>query len=252
MGWAFGPGGSRDGSFKRCTTIKFIQERTVKVEARHQGGHWEEDLIVSAGQRRVIASLVGRKMRLTMLSHWPTRTRPTCRRRTDRSVLTHSRTDATSPDLGPVRLDVAHLQSEHLTGLLICFVDPQPPWRRGSNEKVNGPSRHYFPKGTDLAVWTTEERDVVAAALIDRPRLCLTTWRGPQFMRRWERRLARTPILFVRWNVLALSGLTCQAVSPSAIWSVMFGDRLVGDWSRSWMRGGARCRGLSSRPRRGR
>jgi IS30 family transposase len=62
-----GRGRSRDGALKQSTTMKSIHQRPPAVESRRQAGHWEGDLIIGAGQRSAIATLVERKFRTTML-----------------------------------------------------------------------------------------------------------------------------------------------------------------------------------------
>jgi IS30 family transposase len=172
--------------------MKSIHQRPPTVASRQQAGHWEGDLLVGAGQRSAIATLVERKFRLTILVPVPR----------DHSAQTVGDALIGAFTKIPARLRRTltwdqgnemfhHQRIERHTGLKIYFADPHSPWQRGSNENINGLLRQYFPKGTDLNTWTADQLDYVAAELNDRPRLCLDDRTPNEAMQLWARQQAR-------------------------------------------------------------
>ena len=190
-----GRGRTRDGALKQSTNMKSIHDRPAAVWSRRQAGHWEGDLIIGAGQRSAIATLVERKFRTTVLVPVPR----------DHSAQTVGDALIGAFNRLPAELRRTltwdqgnemfhHQRIEQQTGLKIYFADPHAPWQRGSNENLNGLLRQYFPKGTDLNAWTTDQLSYVAAELNDRPRLCLGDRTPNEAMQRWARQHATTMI----------------------------------------------------------
>jgi IS30 family transposase len=186
-----GRGRSRDGALKQSTNMKSIRERPAAVEPRRQAGNWEGDLIVGAGQRSAIATLVERKSRFTML----------VRLSGDHSARTVGNALIAAFAKLPASLRRTltwdqgnemfhHDRIERQTGLGIFFADPHSPWQRGTNENTNGLLRQYLPKGTDLSRWTEDQLQEIAAELNERPRLCLNDKSPSQIMRQWQRQQA--------------------------------------------------------------
>jgi IS30 family transposase len=186
-----GRGRSRDGALKQLTKLRSIHERPASVETRRQPGHWEGDLIVGTQQRSAVATLVERKMRLTLLIRLPNG--HSAQHVGDALIATFTQL--------PVKLRRTltwdqgnemfhHERIEAATGLKIYFADPHSPWQRGSNENANGLVRQYLPKGTDLSVWDDEKLRQIADELNERPRLCLKDKTPAELLRRWERQYA--------------------------------------------------------------
>lgn len=157
-------------------------------------GHWEGDLILGLDSS-AIGTLVERTTRFTMLLHLPRMTafgQP--RVKNGPALAGHGAAavrDAIASAIVTLPMQLRrsltwdqgaemaqHTQLRVTTGLPIYFCDPHSPWQRGPNENTNGLLRQYFPKGTDLSRYSTDELEAVAAALNSRPRKTLG-WQTP-------------------------------------------------------------------------
>ena len=134
-------------------------------------GHWEGNLILGAGGRSAVGTLVERSTRFVLHLHLGG----------DRSavVVEAAMRDAiaTLPRelMRSVTWDQGAEMTNHrvitvATGVPIYFCDPHSPWQRGSNENTNGLLRQYMPKGTDLSKHSAEDLMRIQRSLNGRPR----------------------------------------------------------------------------------
>ena len=149
-----------------------IRERPAEIEDRAIPGHWEGDLI-GGTKNSHIATLVERHSRFTALVKVPSKDTAAVVAALSRHVrkLPAALRRSLTWDRG---LEMAkHKSFTVATKVKVYFCDPQSPWQRGSNENTNGLLRQYFPKRTDLSVFSQSELDKVAQRLNQRPRKTL-------------------------------------------------------------------------------
>ena len=172
-----------------------IAERPAEVADRAVPGHWEGDLILGS-KRSAIGTLVERTTRFVMLLHLPPMAEFGLLERTNgtgalaghgaeavRDAIAASITTLPQALRLSLTWDQGSEMAQHAqlridTGLDVYFCDPKSPWQRGTNENTNGLLRQYFPKGTDLSRYDTDDLAAVAHSLNGRPRKTLG-WKTP-------------------------------------------------------------------------
>ena len=163
------PNGDRRGQIKDLVSIS---QRPAAVEDRAVPGHWEGDLL-SGSKNSYIATLVERHTRYVMLAKVANKDTETVISALIKQakVLPSELYKSLTWDRGKELTD--HRRFTLATNIDVYFCDPQSPWQRGSNENTNGLLRQYFPKGTDLSVYSQAYLNKVARQLNERPRKTL-------------------------------------------------------------------------------
>ena len=163
--------GERRGRLK---DMVMISERDAEADDRAVPGHWEGDLILGKDNASAIGTLVERNTRFTMLLHLPGDHKAT----TVRDAVVAKITTLPEQLRRSLTWDQGHEMARHQqitidAGIEVFFCDPASPWQRGTNENTNGLLRQYFPKGTDLSVFTPEDLQAIEDEFNDRPRAVL-------------------------------------------------------------------------------
>ena len=149
-----------------------ISERPASVEDRAVPGHWEGDLIAGS-KNTYIATLVERHTRYVMLAKVANKdTQSVVNALIKQSKkLPRELYKSLTWDRGKELAD--HKRFSLATNIDVYFCDPRSPWQRGSNENTNRLLRQYYPKGTDLSVYSQTQLSRVARQLNERPRKTL-------------------------------------------------------------------------------
>lgn len=162
----------KGGGQGRITESVSISERPASAEDRAVPGHWEGDLLFGT-QKTQIATLVERTTRYVMLAkvnRSDTETVINALIKQAQKLPTELYRSLTW-DRGLEMAD--HKRFTLATEIDVYFCDPRSPWQRGSNENTNGLLRQYFPKGTDLSVYSQAQLNAVARQLNERARKTL-------------------------------------------------------------------------------
>jgi IS30 family transposase len=157
-----------DGNYLGAFTP--ISARPEIIENRTQVGHWEGDLITGTANQSAIITLTERHTRyqvaltlpdghsadhtITQLTHW---------------VSTHSGIVLSLTwDRGAELTRWTRLRDHH--GITVYFCDPKSPWQRATNENANRQLRFWFPRRTDLSIYTQTDLNRACHILNTTPR----------------------------------------------------------------------------------
>lgn len=128
-----------------------IEERPAEVAERTLPGHWEGDLIMGAGNRTALGTLVERTTRTVLLVPLKHKDAQSVRKAFARRLRALPRQMKLSMTYDRGKEMAEHKLFTQDTHMKVYFAHPQSPWERGTNENTNGLIRQYFPKGTDFS-----------------------------------------------------------------------------------------------------
>lgn len=163
------------------TEKRGIRERPVEADEKREVGHFEGDLIVSAGNDAYMLTLVDRK--ITHSWGLPVHSK-------DSEVVCRAVVEALSGLPGgfvkTITFDNGSEFSsygiiERALGCKVYFADPYCAWQRGLNEHINGRIRQYIPKKKSFAHLTDDDFEDILQAINNRPRKSLG-WLTPNVL----------------------------------------------------------------------
>lgn len=148
-----------------------ISERPAEVDDRAVPGHWEGDLIIGAGGKSAIGTLVERSTRFTMLLHLPDSHNADEVARAMIAAMRELPENLRRSITWDRGTELARYEQIQLAlEAKLYFCDPHSPWQRGTNENTNRLLRHWFAKGTDLSPHSAADLKRVQDSLNSRPR----------------------------------------------------------------------------------
>ena len=158
---------------KKVEDKKSIEERPEVISQKTEFGHWEIDLIVGAGNKGAILTMVeiSTKMLLMRKLKKGKMAKPLANELIDMMLPYKHCIKTITCDNGREFSDFKRIEKK--LGIQIYFAHPYCSWERGLSEHTNGLVRQYIPKETDFKDVTNQEIKKYQYKINNRPRKVL-------------------------------------------------------------------------------
>jgi len=145
-----------------------IHERPKEADGR-RFGDWEMDLVVGAGQKSAVLTVIERSQNMFMQTKLPSKKPDDVEKAVIRLLLPFKKNVLTITTDNGIEFR-NHEAIAKALGCTVYFADPYCSGQKGAVENANKILREYFPKGTDFRKVTQEELDEVQYQINERPR----------------------------------------------------------------------------------
>lgn len=145
-----------------------IHERPAEADGK-RFGDWEMDLVIGAGQKSAVLTLIERSQNMFMQTKLPSKKPDDVERAVVRLLLPFKKNVLTITTDNGIEFR-NHKAIAKALGCTVYFADPYCSGQKGAVENANKILREYFPKGTDFRQVTQEELNNVQYQINERPR----------------------------------------------------------------------------------
>ena len=160
-------------SKKKVEDKKSIEERPAIVSQKTEFGHWEIDLIVGAGNKGAILTLVEMTTKMLFMRKLKEgkKAKSLADELIDMTLPYKNYIKTITADNGNEFSDFKRVEKK--LDLQFFFAHPYSSWERGLSEHTNGLVRQYIPKNTDFKDITDKEIKEYQYKINNRPRKVL-------------------------------------------------------------------------------
>jgi hypothetical protein len=158
---------------KKVEDKKSIEERPEVISQKTEFGHWEIDLIVGAGNKGAILTLVEMTTKMLFMRKLKEgkKAKSLADELIDMTLPYKNYIKTITADNGNEFSDFKRVEKK--LSLQFFFAHPYSSWERGLSEYTNGLVRQYIPKNTDFKYITDKEIKEYQYKINNRPRKVL-------------------------------------------------------------------------------